>query len=118
MSTEDGTLDPTVLAGLRAALGDDQLVADLIQVFLSQTPGDLATLASAMRNGDQQEIAATAHLIKGSALTFGATRLAQLCARLEASPVGSDNLADSVAQEVHDVAASLSTYASELNGGR
>ena len=47
--------------------------------FLMRTPDHIAALTDAAREGDLKAISTTAHLIKGSALTFGAPRLVNLC---------------------------------------
>ena len=108
------TFDPTNLAALRTALGDDEIVRDIVQTFLAATPGHIAALRVAEREGAPQAIAASAHLIKGSALTFGATRLVNLCATLEASPVEPRGLVAAVEQEFHELSRSLSSYVGEL----
>lgn len=108
------TFDPTVLTELRTALGDDEFVLDIVQTFLVETPSHIATLTAAAREGDAQMVAATAHRIKGSALTFGAPRLAYLCVALETSPNESRSLASSVAQEFDDLCTTMSNYTSDV----
>lgn len=107
-------LDDSVLATLRSALGDDELVADIVGTFLSQTPGQLETLAAADRAGDERGVAAAAHLIKGSALTFGAVRLARHCATLETSPGETPALVPVVARAYDEAAQALSRYLADL----
>ena len=112
------TFDPTVLTALRTALGDDEFVLDIVENFLVNTPDHIAALKAAARDGDAQNVAATAHRIKGSALTFGAPRLVNLCAALEASPGGSHRLVGIVAHEFDELSSSLTTYAGEVRAGR
>lgn len=112
--TSGPTLDPDALEGLRDALEDDELVADIIQTFLSETPDQIASLASAEQLGDLATLTATAHLIKGGALTFGAVRLVRLCAALEASPPEASSLVPAVEQEFEELSRSLSSCLDEL----
>ena len=115
-SAHDGqVLDDTVLATLRSALGDDELVAEIIGAFLSETPAQIEGLAAAHRAGDERAVAAAAHLIKGSALTFGAVRLVDRCATLERSPGASPTLVPAVGQAYDEVAESLSRYVADLS---
>lgn len=111
------TFDPTVLTGLRTALGDDEFVLDIVQNFLAETPDRIAALTAAAGDGDAQSVAATAHRIKGSALTFGAPRLVNLCAAIEMSPGGSSSLVASVAHEFDDLCHSLTTYVDDVRAG-
>lgn len=111
------TFDPTVLTALRTALGDDELVLDIVQNFLVNTPDHIAALGAAAREGDAPNVAATAHRIKGSALTFGAPRLVNLCAALESSPDGARRLVATVAREFNELSSSLTTYAGDVRAG-
>lgn len=108
------TFDPTVLDELRTALEDDEFVLDIAGNFLVRTPGHIAALEEAAREEDPQAIAETAHLIKGSALTFGAPRLVSLCAALQTSPVESRSLVVAVAQEFHELSGHLSSYLRDM----
>jgi HPt (histidine-containing phosphotransfer) domain-containing protein len=107
-------LDDGVLTTLRSALGDDELVADIIGSFLSETPKQIETLAAAGRAGDERAVVAAAHLIKGSALTFGAERLVSHCATLETSPGEAPTLVPAVGQAYDEAARSLSRYLAQL----
>jgi HPt (histidine-containing phosphotransfer) domain-containing protein len=113
--TPGPTLDPAVLTSLRTAMDDDDLVAEIIKAFLSDTPGQLASLVAADQRGDLPTVVAQAHLIKGSALTFGAVRLVQLCAALETAPRDTARVL-AVAGEFEELRESLSAYLEELRG--
>lgn len=106
----DPSLDSTVLEGLRQTLDDDGLLADLMHTFLGETPAHLAELTSAQQRGDHASLAATAHLVRGSALTFGATRLATLCATMEASPLEAGGILPALEREYVAVSAALTDY--------
>jgi HPt (histidine-containing phosphotransfer) domain-containing protein len=108
-------LDDSVLATLRSALGDDELVADIIGAFLSETPKQIESLVAADRAGDERAVVAAAHLIKGSALTFGAVRLVSHCATLESAPSQAAALVPQVGLAYDEAARSLSRYLGELS---
>jgi signal transduction histidine kinase/CheY-like chemotaxis protein/HAMP domain-containing protein len=77
------TLDPAALDEVRALVGPDPAaLAELVSTVLAEAPGLLAALAA----GDVDPIGAriAAHTLKSVAGTFGAHRLADLCARIEA----------------------------------
>ena len=65
--------------------------------------------------GDLPAVAASAHLIKGSALTFGAVRLVQQCDALESGPGGSERV-PAVAGEFEALCGSLTGYLEDLRG--
>ncbi len=60
-------LDPSVLEELRESLVDDQLLTEVIQTFLEETPAHLTSLVAATAAGDAAAAAAVAHHVKGSA---------------------------------------------------
>ena len=104
------TFDRDVMDGLRGALDDDALLRDITLSFLAQAPGHIAALASAHEAGDLQTVSSTAHLIKGSALTFGASRLVTMCTTLEVSPAQANTLVGAVEQEYDEVSRALVAY--------
>lgn len=76
-------LDEAALADLRILLEDD--FSDLIETFLGdahQRHSELVALQQQTKV-DAQALRRTAHSFKGSSLNLGATRLAELCRRLE-----------------------------------
>lgn len=107
-------LDDEALATLRGALGDDGLMADVIEAFLQETPAQVEALDAAGRAGDEQALGAAAHLIKGSALTLGAVALAESCAAVESSPGESAGLVPAVGRAFDEAARSLSRYRAGL----
>ncbi|EQD27423.1 multi-sensor hybrid histidine kinase, partial [mine drainage metagenome] len=81
LQVEDGLLDTTLISGLRD-LGAEEF-RNLIQLFLSDGAERVAALRSAEADGDGPAIGNIAHSLRGSAATFGARALAQLCAELQ-----------------------------------
>jgi HPt (histidine-containing phosphotransfer) domain-containing protein len=111
---EAQTFDPSVLAELRTALEDDEFVLGIAHNFLVRTPDHIAALTDSAREGDLEAIAKTAHLIKGSALTFGAPRLVDLCAALQMSPAEARSLVPAVAREFDELASALTSYLGDV----
>jgi len=66
-------------------VGDDDPVflADLIDSFLVEAPATLATIREAVRQVDASGLRSSAHALKGSSGTMGASRLSSICADLE-----------------------------------
>ena len=62
--------------------GEPDIVTELIDLFLRDTPPRLAALKDAIREGDVQALSQNAHTLKGSSANLGATRLASLNAEL------------------------------------
>ena len=79
------SVDQAVLDRLRELNEDDEpdIVTELIDLFLRDTPPRLAALKDAISEGDAQALSQTAHTLKGSSASLGATRLAALNAELE-----------------------------------
>ena len=75
-------LDESVLEGLRA-LGDASLLAELVELFVDETPSRLAALRNAVEDEDAGTVEQTAHTLKGSCSNMGAWRMANLCAELQ-----------------------------------
>jgi HPt (histidine-containing phosphotransfer) domain-containing protein len=76
-------LDPGVLDRLRADLGGDDPVRDVVATFLERTPTVLADLSAAAARDDVEAMRRVAHGIKGTSATLGAARLAEQCAEIE-----------------------------------
>ena len=76
-----GRLNEATLVGLRE-LGAEHLCS-LITLFIEDGGERTVRLRRVLEQGDRVELRKTAHSLKGSALSFGASELAALCARLE-----------------------------------
>jgi HPt (histidine-containing phosphotransfer) domain-containing protein len=77
------TLDRSVLALFRESTSPD-FVRSLIGQFIDDAVGRVETLHRAVDRGSAHTAKAAAHALKGSALTIGAARLADLCSQIEA----------------------------------
>lgn len=79
-------LDTETLAALRSLQedGEDDLLAELIDLFLEDAPERLASIRAAVEASDWVGLAERAHSLKGSCASLGAVSMASLCGRLEA----------------------------------
>lgn len=80
------TLDSETLATLRSLQedGDDDLLAELIDLFFQDAPDRMAAIKDAVQASNWVGLAERAHSLKGSCASLGAVRMASLCAKLEA----------------------------------
>jgi HPt (histidine-containing phosphotransfer) domain-containing protein len=75
-------VDEARLRSLRADCGED-VVSELVELFARATPPLLERLRSARALGDTESLRGTAHQLKGSCLTIGASSMAELAGDLE-----------------------------------
>jgi HPt (histidine-containing phosphotransfer) domain-containing protein len=87
MST-DGALDRESIEGLRQ-LGP-AVLAEMVDLYMEDTPPRLRALAMAARSGDAESVADLAHTVKGSSANFGAADLVERCRDLEQRARGGD----------------------------
>jgi HPt (histidine-containing phosphotransfer) domain-containing protein len=80
-------LDPEAIESLRALdpEGKGQLFRELVQIFLTDTPGRIRELGDALASKDAQAVMRAAHSMKGSAGNFGAARFAAVNHEIEAN---------------------------------
>jgi len=78
-------VDRAVLLGLREyqVPGEEDTVAQLIALFLRETPPRLADIRTALESGDAPALERAAHALKSSAGTLGVNAVRDLCAQLE-----------------------------------
>jgi HPt (histidine-containing phosphotransfer) domain-containing protein len=84
-SPSSSPIDPTPLDELRL-LSDDggpDILGELIDIYLDDTPGRLHDLAAAVQMGDPEASFQNAHALKSSCAQLGAMQLSQICAQLE-----------------------------------
>jgi PAS domain S-box-containing protein len=77
-------IDWATLDQLQSSLGGDPLVVlELVDLFLSDTPEQLAALRAAVEAGAAPDVQRLAHTVKASAAIVGATSLVAACQKLE-----------------------------------
>lgn len=85
--TEEPPVDETVIEQL-ASITDGQglsVLGELLNAFLMAVPGRLETLQKAVVDGDMVAVGHQAHSLTGSAASFGARGMADLCRLLRVS---------------------------------
>ena len=93
------------LARLRERFDDDQdLLAEIFSVFISESPGRRADMEAALAAGDLARLAGLSHSLKGVAATLLAEPLRQAAYALEqAARAGDASAAQAATTEVLDL---------------
>jgi CheY-like chemotaxis protein len=63
--------------------GDEELLGDLIALFLQESPSSLSAIRAAVAAGDAEGVAETAHALKGAVANFSAPAALAAASRLE-----------------------------------
>jgi CheY-like chemotaxis protein/HPt (histidine-containing phosphotransfer) domain-containing protein len=100
-------LDRGVLARLQADLGDGDpaIVAELIDIFLADTPSLLAQMRQALADGAADVVEQSAHTLKGSSSGLGAHALAKHYYTLEL--LARDEQLDGAARHLEQIEAAF-----------
>ncbi len=77
----DHPIDTKIFDNLRELMGNDFI--ELLNIFMSSVPNQLASLKEASNNSDPDGIFRTAHSLKSSSGNLGALVLCELCRDLE-----------------------------------
>jgi signal transduction histidine kinase/DNA-binding response OmpR family regulator len=83
-------IDRQALASLREDLGGAGALLRIVRLFLEQLAPQADQIEHESRSGELETLARNAHRMKSSAATLGASELAELLSRLEASAVEGD----------------------------
>src|SRR6185437_5105562 len=110
-------LDDSALANLRD-LGGDDFLAEVIDAFLADAPGQVATLRRSLDEGSREELRRAAHTLKSNGATLGAAGFAGLCRDLEHRAKageldGASELVERIEQEYAPLEEALSALRSE-----
>ena len=91
-----------------------EFLAEVIDLFLADTPALIASLRSSLERRDADELRRAAHTLKSNASTLGAAALAELCRGVEqrAKDGRFDGLPQDVDQIEHEYATLQGTLAS------
>ena len=90
---ERPAVDVTVIEQL-ATITDGQgfsVLGELLNAFLAAVPGRLETLDRAVTSGDLVAVSDQAHALTGSAASFGARGMADLCRQLRVAAQNGDH---------------------------
>ena len=84
-----------------ATMGDEEFMAELIDIFLDDSPTQIRALRDAIESREGEAAASTAHRLKGSSGNLGADYLAALCRRVEES--GRENRVEEMPGLLRDI---------------
>ena len=68
---------------LHSVNGDRQLLRDIVEAFLDESPRLLTVIRSAIEQLDSKTLQRAAHTLKGSTRYFGASQVSEMALRLE-----------------------------------
>ena len=93
---------------------ESALLIELTELFFEDAVRQLAAMRTAVSTGRADELRSSAHRFKGSAYTFGARRLAQLCEALETlgrsgSVEGADQILASLESAFEEIRTTVQT---------
>jgi PAS domain S-box-containing protein len=81
-------LEPAALGRLRETVGGEEDLAELVALFLQDSARLVGELRRSVEAGRTEEARRHAHTLKSTAASFGASRLTELCRRIEALAEG------------------------------
>jgi HPt (histidine-containing phosphotransfer) domain-containing protein len=77
------TIDRAVLQALARAVGDDAIVEEICDIFLTEAGPRVEAMRAVARRGDTEALGSHAHTLKGAASNVGAAMVAAVAAELE-----------------------------------
>ncbi|MGI8910065.1 MAG: response regulator [Rubrobacteraceae bacterium] len=86
-SDPENPLDPGAIENLRD-LGGPEMLAELTEMFVDNSGSEIHALKEAARRGDARFVEQTAHGLKGSSGSMGATGMEKICTELELQSAG------------------------------
>ena len=102
--------DHAMLAQFKELMGSDgdEMMAELITLFLEDTPKQINTLEQSLKPADPEQLRQTSHALKSSSASLGALGISALCAELEAigkqgSTLGAAERISRIQAEYHGV---------------
>ena len=75
---------------IKLMLGDEELVATLLRMFIESMPGDIERLKDAVASGDGSQVRSAAHFIKGAAANLCASGINAAAYEIEQAGKGND----------------------------
>jgi CheY-like chemotaxis protein len=106
---------------IRSFENDQQLFQELVEIFLNDFPQMLSTLRDSLMSADAETFKRTAHSLKGMLRNFQAESAAETAFELEqigdrGKLDGADQIVDSLAGELDDVAHKLKQLVKKISG--
>jgi HPt (histidine-containing phosphotransfer) domain-containing protein len=94
-------IDATAFQQLREMVNQDEILVQIVDRFLEETPSSLRSLAEAVSQRKVDVLQRIAHTLKSTTAMFGATSLSQLCQKLEAiAPTASPDSTAAIVSQV------------------
>jgi len=75
---------------LKLMMGDAELAATLVQMFVDKTPGDIEKLKTAIAGGDGAQVRSAAHFVKGAAANLCAAGISAAALEIEQAGMHGD----------------------------
>ena len=108
---------PVSLQRIReATMGDEEFMAELIDIYLDDSPAQISALRDAIEGREGEVAASAAHRLKGSSGNLGADSLAALCRRVEES--GRENRVEEMPGLLKDIEREFSRVKEYLSAVR
>jgi HPt (histidine-containing phosphotransfer) domain-containing protein len=76
----ENAVDAATIAALRE---DGSLLRELRDLFANEAPEQIHRMLDGQRRGDADTVRQAAHRLKGTAVTFGAEKMQQMCLEIE-----------------------------------
>jgi HPt (histidine-containing phosphotransfer) domain-containing protein len=106
-------LDEGALQTLLGMVGHDPAFVDeLVDAYLADVPEQLVALRAALEAGDAGALVRPAHTLKGTSLTLGGARVAELARQIEQH--GRDGSTDTVAERLDELEAAQTDLVAAL----
>ena len=99
-----------------ATMGDEEFMAELIDIYLDDSPAQIRGLRDAIESREGEVAASAAHRLKGSSGNLGADSLAALCRRVEES--GRENRVEEMPGLLKDIEREFSRVKEYLSAVR
>ncbi len=97
-------------------MGDEEFMAELIDIFLDDSPAPIRVLRDAIEGQEGEVAASAAHRLKGSSGNLGAGSLAALCRQVEES--GRENRVEEMPGLLRDIEREFSRVKKYLSAVR
>jgi CheY-like chemotaxis protein len=112
-------VDRAIIGELRSYHGRDALI-ELMELFIKDSRALVSKIGDAAKDNDASTLTEAAHSLKGSAATFGAARVAELCTQLETLDLAADpaGVSRCVEELEHVLERTLSVLDEEGSEGR
>ena len=122
MTSMNGVSDNSILARLKELEDetDYEFVVELIDIYLIETPKQIASIAAAINARNSSALTIAAHTLKGSSLNLGAKTLGALCLKLEELgrsnlPITANTSTKAVEDEFQNVTVELTNFKKNKN---